>query len=235
MTPHYYNEIDPYPAQWLRNLMAAGHIPTGDVDERSITDVQPDDLHGYVQCHFFAGIGGWPLALKLAGWPVDRPVWTGSCPCQPFSTASRGRGGRTGSDKHLWPHWFRLIRARRPVAIFGEQVANALDWLSEVRGDMEGSSYAFGASDIPACAVGADHIRPRIWFLAHTDVRAEHVGAEYAETQVLPWRDRICSGVLPENGVSRGLAERSAGRGFGNAIVPQVAAEVIAAYMECRP
>ena len=30
----YYNEIDPYAAQWLRNLIAAGHLPAGDVDER---------------------------------------------------------------------------------------------------------------------------------------------------------------------------------------------------------
>lgn len=81
--PHYYNEIDPFAAQWLRNLIAAGHLPAGDVDERSIVDVRPDDLKGYVQCHFFAGIGGWPLALRMAGWPDDREVWTGSCPCQP--------------------------------------------------------------------------------------------------------------------------------------------------------
>lgn len=51
----YYNEIDPYAAQWLRNLIAAGHIAPGDVDERSIEDVKPDDIKHYTQCHFFAG------------------------------------------------------------------------------------------------------------------------------------------------------------------------------------
>lgn len=86
----YYNENDPYAAQWLRNLITAGHIAKGDVDERSIVDVRADDLRGYTQCHFFAGIGGWSLALRLAGWPDDRPVWTGSCPCQPFSAAGKG-------------------------------------------------------------------------------------------------------------------------------------------------
>ena len=89
MNYHYYNENDPYAAQWLRNLMAAGHIPEGCVDTRSILDVQPEDLAVFTQCHFFAGIGGWPLALRLAGWPVDKPVWTGSCPCQPFSVAGK--------------------------------------------------------------------------------------------------------------------------------------------------
>ncbi len=60
MTPSaYYNEIDPFAAQWLRNLIAAGHIAPGEVDERSIEDVTPDDLRGFTQCHFFAGIGIW--------------------------------------------------------------------------------------------------------------------------------------------------------------------------------
>ena len=85
--PAYYNENNRFAAQWLRNLIAAGDIAPGDVDERSITEVRPDDLRGYTQCHFFAGIGGWSAALRLAGWPDDRPVWTGSCPCQPFSAA----------------------------------------------------------------------------------------------------------------------------------------------------
>lgn len=62
----YYNEIDPYAAQWLRNLIAAGHIAPGDVDERSIADVRADDLVGYTQCHFFAGIGVWSHALRMA-------------------------------------------------------------------------------------------------------------------------------------------------------------------------
>ncbi len=88
----YYNEIDPHAAAWLRELIKAGHITDGEVDERSIEDVTPEDLLGFTQCHFFAGIGGWSYALRLAGWPDDRPVWTGSCPCQPFSAASATGG-----------------------------------------------------------------------------------------------------------------------------------------------
>ena len=84
---NYYNEHDAKAAAWMRELIKEGLIADGDVDERSIVDVQPGDLAGYTQCHWFAGIGGWSLALRLAGWPDDRPVWTGSCPCQPFSSA----------------------------------------------------------------------------------------------------------------------------------------------------
>jgi len=165
----YFNEIDPYAAQWLRNLIAAGHIAPGDVDERSIVDVHPDDLKGYTQCHFFAGIGGWSYALRLAGWPDDRPVWTGSCPCQPFSVAGKGEG--KADERHLWPVFFALIRARRPAVVMGEQVAAAVgkDWLDGVQSDLESIGYACGAAVVPACAVDAPHRRDRLWFVAHPD------------------------------------------------------------------
>lgn len=86
----YYNEVDPYAAEWLRNLILCGLIAPGDVDERSIEDVTPADLRGYTQCHFFAGIGVWSYALRMAQWPDSRPVWTGSCP-RPSGTLARLR------------------------------------------------------------------------------------------------------------------------------------------------
>jgi len=163
---NYYNEIDPYAAQWLRNLIAAGHIAHGIVDERSITDVKPFDLAGYTQCHFFAGIGVWSHALRQSGWPDSRPVWTGSCPCQPFSAAGNQKG--TADERHLWPVWFNLIRECRPPVIFGEQVEAAIrhGWLDLVQADLEGEDYACGAVGIPAAGVGAPHIRQRLWFMA---------------------------------------------------------------------
>lgn len=156
----YYNEIDPFAAQWLRELINAGAIAPGDVDERSIADVDPDDLAGFCQCHFFAGIGVWSYALRLAGWPDDRPVWTGSCPCQPFSSAGKIAG--FADERHLWPEFFRLIRECRPATIFGEQVASkaGLAWLDLVQADLECAGYACGALDTCAAGVGAPHIWP---------------------------------------------------------------------------
>ena len=87
----YYNEFDPAAAAWLRELMANNLIAQGDVDERSIKDVRGDELRGYTQCHFFAGIGIWSAALRRNGWDDDQPVWTGSCPCQPFSGRTESR------------------------------------------------------------------------------------------------------------------------------------------------
>lgn len=174
---NYYNEFEPYAAQWLRNLIAEGLIPAGDVDTRSITDVQPDDLAGYRQCHFFAGIGGWSLAARLAGWPDNRELWTGSAPCQPFSVA--GKGKAQADDRHLWPHLFRLARARRPAVLMGEQVAAAVgkDWIDGVFADLEGIGYTCGASVVPACAVDAPHRRDRLWFVAHALRQGSHACA----------------------------------------------------------
>jgi DNA (cytosine-5)-methyltransferase 1 len=167
----YYNEFDPYAAQWLRNLITAGLIPAGWVDERSIVDVAPGDVAGFRQCHFFAGIGGWALALKLSGWPEDRPAWTGSCPCQPLSGAGKQLGH--ADERHLWPAFHKLIAERRPAEIFGEQVARSLgrEWLAGVRADLEALGYAVGAADLCAAGVGAPHIRQRIWWLAESDGR----------------------------------------------------------------
>lgn len=160
----YYSEWDPFAAQWLRNLIAENLIAPGEVDERSIVEVQADDLDGYDQCHFFAGIGGWSRALRLAGWPDDRPVWTGSCPCQPISVAGKRKGDR--DHRHLWPEFRRLIAECRPATVFGEQVTGAPDWLRLVRGDLEAMEYAVGAYPIEAASAGADHFRDRYWFVA---------------------------------------------------------------------
>lgn len=172
----YYNEFDPYAAQWLRNLIAEGLIADGHVDERSIVEVSADDLAGYRQCHFFAGIGGWSLALRLAGWPDDRPVWTGSCPCQPFSSAGKQRG--TDDERHLWPEFRRLIEKCRPPVVFGEQVASKAgrDWFAAVRADLEGMAYAVGGADLCAAGCGAPHIRQRLWFVGLAD--ADDAGSQ---------------------------------------------------------
>ncbi|HDT3626920.1 TPA: DNA cytosine methyltransferase [Morganella morganii subsp. morganii] len=164
----YYNEIDPFAAQWLRNLIAAGHIAPGVVDERSIEDVTPDDLRGFTQCHFFAGVGVWSLALRRAGWPDDKPVWTGSCPCQPFSAAGKGNG--FADERHLWPAFFHLISECKPGVIFGEQVASkdGLGWLDLVQTDLETENYAVGAVDLCAAGFGAPHIRQRLFWVADT-------------------------------------------------------------------
>lgn len=173
----YYNEIDKTAAAWLRELIKGGHIAEGEVDERDIRDVAPEELRGFTQHHFFAGIGVWSYALRRAGWSDDRPVWTGSCPCQPFSSAGKKTG--TSDERHLWPDWFWLIDQCRPDVVFGEQVASrdGLAWFDIVSHDLEARAYTVGAVNLPACGVGAPHIRQRTYWMAYADGAGSQVGS----------------------------------------------------------
>ncbi|KLU15578.1 DNA cytosine methyltransferase [Xenorhabdus griffiniae] len=256
----YYNEIDPYAAQWLRNLIAAGHIAPGDVDERSIEDVRPDDLRGYKQCHFFAGIGVWSYALRNAGWPDDKSVWTGSCPCQPFSAAGK-RSGFT-DERHLWPYFHYLIGQCRPGIIFGEQVASkdGLAWFDLVQADLAGTGYTSAAVDLCAAGVGAPHIRQRLYWVGHTNDTMPQGLRRYKRLLCEKGRQdserlsvspnvvtHVWNGWKASQGADEKIriipsgygetANRTAGRvgrlcAYGNAIVAPVAEEFIKAYMQ---
>jgi DNA (cytosine-5)-methyltransferase 1 len=222
----YYNENDQFAAAWLRNLIAAGHLPPGEVDERSIVDVRADDLRGFRQCHFFAGIGGWPYALRLAGWPEDRPVWTGSCPCQPLSSAGQRKGH--ADERHLWPAFHRLIAECRPAIVFGEQVASkdGREWLAGVRADLEALGYAVGAADLCAASCGAPHIRQRLFWVANADggePRDRHLQPcwQYGQQQQDCGADRLGhaigagleerAGIAGDDGAQRTTPERTGG------------------------
>ncbi len=246
----YYNEHDPKAAAWLRELIKAGLIPDGDVDERSIAEVKPDELRHYTQCHFFAGIGGWSLALQLAGWSADKPVWTGSCPCQPFSAAGKGLGDK--DERHLWPIFFNLIKECRPDAVFGEQVASAIGkgWLDGIQADLESEGYACGATVLGAHSVRSPHIRQRLYWVADSSSKGLQGYRESGE-QPIPegWEGTeryawTSSSIYCRDGKSRRIPTEPAFfplahgiparvvrlRGYGNAIVPQVAAEFVKAY-----
>jgi DNA (cytosine-5)-methyltransferase 1 len=157
----YFNENEPYAARWLVNL-----YPEAVVDDRGIEQVSGDTVSKFYRVHLFAGIAGWELALALAGWPENVPVWTGSCPCQPFSTSGKKKG--KNDKRHLWPQMQRLIIECRPAIVFGEQVASKLgrEWLSGVFTDLEGMGYAVAGADLCAAGVGAPHIRQRLFWVA---------------------------------------------------------------------
>lgn len=165
----YYNEFDPNAAVWLRELIKQGLIADGIVDERSIIDVQANDLTGFSQCHFFAGIGGWSRALRLANWQDDKPVWTASLPCQPFSTAGKQQG--KADERHLLPHFLELVRQRKPDTLFGEQVEAAIrhGWLDDLQTAMEAENYAVGHVILGAHSVQSFHQRQRLYWVAHAN------------------------------------------------------------------
>ena len=284
----YYNEIEPTAVLWLQAAMDAGHIAQGEIDTRPIQEVKADDLKGYAQCHWFAGVGGWSIALRMAGWDDSRPVWTGSCPCQPFSSAGKQKG--KADDRHLWPIWHSLIRESKPTVIFGEQVSSAIahGWLDDVYQGLEAEGYAVGSAVLPACSVGKAHKRERLFFVANTtreglEARGREPSIECGQEQR---PERLCKdggnvantseprleghgGYVREHGAEGrqephgcvgegyvwiecpdgkarpikpglhllvdglpGRLRKAALHGYGNAIVPQVAADFIGAYME---
>jgi len=250
----YYNDNDPFCVEWLKKLIEFKMIADGDIDNRSIRDVTGSDLRGYTQCHFFAGIGGWSYALRLAGVPDDYPVWTGSCPCQPFSIAGKRKG--TKDERHLWPEFRRLISECNPPTVFGEQVASKDGrlWLSGVRSDLEALGYAVGGADLCAAGVGAPHIRQRLYWvggMGFPDSTRSLQGRETSEATrqgntpfSTSWDDyililcadgkarRIEPGLMP---LAHGIPNRvGLIRGYGNAIVPQVAEVFIRSFFEVR-
>lgn len=164
-----YNEIDKYAAQWIRNLVEAGHVAPGEVEEAPLQTLDPECLKDVTQFHTCAGIATWSRALRDAGWPDDAEVFTASLPCQPFSTAGRKKG--FDDERHLWPAYFKLVRERRPPVIYFEQVASpdGRAWLDAVQSDLERAGYAVGTFDLPASGVGAPHLRQRLYIVAIAD------------------------------------------------------------------
>ena len=152
--------------------MDAGHITPGVIDDRSIEEVSARDVAEHERVHFFAGIGGWELALRISGWRGR--VWAGSCPCQPLSSAGQRKGHV--DERHLWPAFHRLIAECQPAVVFGEQVASkdGREWFAAVRADLERLGYACGGADMPAASVGAPHIRQRLWWVADADGGVAH-------------------------------------------------------------
>ena len=203
MSGAYYNEYDKPTSEWLRQLIRAGHIAPGEVDDRSIVDVRPEDLRGFDQCHFFAGIGVWSHALRQSGWPDDRPVWTASLPCQPFSAAGKQEGH--ADDRHLAPVWLRLVRECRPAICIGEQVEPAIGfgWLDALFIRLEQSHYACGAAVFPACSVGAPHIRSRLYWVADAEQHGSPSEREPGRAQDEEGRLRQSEGPSATNGFWR--------------------------------
>ena len=167
----------------MKELIKARLIPEGDVDNRSITDIDAKELVSYRRIHLFAGIAGWARALQLAGCPEDLRIITGSCPCQSFSSAGKRKGFEDHRD--LWPHMSRIVRELRIPVVVGEQVPGAIahGWWDRICTELEEADYACGACVLPACSVGAPHIRSRLFWagvrrLGNADSQQAHPAIE---------------------------------------------------------
>lgn len=244
-----YTDVDDFCVWWMQKLVSQQQLPYGDCLTKDIREFDPDLLEWYNHCHFFAGIGGWALALHIVGVPTELKVWTGSCPCQPFSTAGANPKG-TEDERHLWPVMEKLIENGRPTTFFGEQVASKAgwDWLSNVRTDLEEQDYEFGSAQLSAANCGLPHLRKRLYFVAHSmrlrqdrlEPSWETISLRSEKKKPSPHRNSIPprssfkpnpSFLLSHDGVSSNVA-KGVIHGFGNAVVPELAAIFVESSFE---
>ena len=242
----YYNDIEPFCCDVLEARIADGRIPAGKVDRRSITEVTPDDVAGFKQCHFFAGIGGFAYACRLAGWPDDRAIWTAGFPCQDISTAGRGAGIKKGTRSGLWREIFRLIRnVRPPLVVFENVPAIRTRGYDRIADAMARIDYSVRSVVVGAWAVGATIIGDRAWILSEaegdrreswsmpirTDAKVSNAAGVFGHR----WPERpieINRVPIATDGIPKRLAWAGQARATDNAIVPQVAAAILRAWMK---
>jgi DNA (cytosine-5)-methyltransferase 1 len=171
---------------------------------------------------------------------------TGGYPCQPFSVAGQRKGA--DDDRHLWPEVFRIVKQARPRWMLCENVAGHVDMgLDEVLSDLASADYTAEAIIVPACAVNAIHRRDRVWIIANANgersnellpasVLEEHHPAceiqsrrgRFGETRGHSTRETASRILRIDDGIPNGVDRN---RGLGNAIVPQVAAEILRCMM----
>lgn len=115
-----------------------------------------------------------PDIKQIAGWIGEHPelaqvdAIVGSPPCPPFSVAGKKLG--TSDARHLYPAFLESVRLLRPRYVLMEQVAGLLydrRTFGEYIGGLVEIGYCVLWHSIPACSVGADHARDRIWIVAH--------------------------------------------------------------------
>lgn len=200
------------------------------------------------------------IGTDFTFWRDKIDILTGGFPCQPFSTIGKRQG--TEDDRHLWPEMLRAIKEIKPKWVVGENVSGLVNWdegvvFREVLSDLENEGYEVQAFIIPACATGAPHRRDRIWIIANSMPIGlqgrSHEGKETRKTsrfkvgefhtsQVWDPRQDILSEspiIGKDDGISRELDgitfsnwRQESAKGFGNAIVPQVAVQIFKTIIE---
>ncbi len=174
----------------------------------------------------------------------------GGFPCQPHSLA--GKRLASADERDLWGQFARIIRELAPRWVLAENVpgirsSEAGRFFGRILGDLAALGYDAEWDCLPASAVGAPHIRDRLFIVAYP--HRQRLGAlslwPQCFAQALPsqagwWQSeggattrRGANGgiwLVPDGGVdgmAYGLAEwMDRIRCLGNAVVPQVAEHI---------
>jgi len=253
----YYNDNDPYCCKVLQKNIKHGNLPEGYVDGRDIRDVRASELVGYQHVHLFAGIGGFPLGFKWAGFPESIRIVTGGFPCQDISQANQFESlGLDGERSGLWAEYYKLIcKLRPPYAIVENVSALLFRGLGTILADLARIRYDAEWRMLRACDFGLPHRRKRILIIAYPTgkrrrciLKSPLTFREQSSSYWKVWKNAQNSQmVLPCDvlsqaeqmlsessvcGVDDGLPYRvDRLRGLGNALVPQIAQYIAACIM----
>lgn len=164
--------------------------------------------------------------------PVD--VICGGYPCQPFSIAGLKRG--TDDERHLWPEFARILREIRPRYAVLENVPNHLALgFGDVLRDLADIGYDAEWEVLSAGALGAHHLRRRVFVVAHLPNAFGSGSQRQWPTPKGPWSGQQLEGLVQaalrlsvpagaSGGISDGVPARAHRlAALGNAVVPQVA------------
>ncbi len=191
----------------------------------------------FVECNSFCQS---VLRCRFPGVPIHDDIKTflpargaadvvcGGFPCQPFSTASRGR--RVAED--LWPEMRRIINAVRPLWVVAENVDSIDD--ERPASELEKLAYRVWSLEMDAAPRGRRHERRRSIFVAHANTHGEPRCPKHAEVAITPRPP--ARGWVDESwpvGVDDGLPRRmDRMRALGNSLSPIVAEGIGRAIME---
>jgi DNA (cytosine-5)-methyltransferase 1 len=206
MTTVAFCEIDPYCRQVLRRHWP--HVPIY------------EDVRNLSSQHLTAdGIG------------VD--VIAGGFPCQDISLAGKG-AGIDGERSGLWKEYARLIGELRPQYAIVENVTALLDrGLERILRDLAEIGYDAEWECLSANAIGAPHMRDRVWITSYphaNGLRPQRLRAVTSRAWSKQQFERLLQDQLrvsvpagKSGGVVDGVRHRSHRlRGTGNAVVPQI-------------
>jgi DNA (cytosine-5)-methyltransferase 1 len=139
--------------------------------------VEIDDYANRILAKHWPAVRRWP---DVRTWPqadtepVD--IICGGFPCQDISHAGQ-KQGIDGDRSGLWGEFRRIIGDLRPAVVLVENVAALLvRGMDRVCGELAESGYDAEWDVIPASAVGAPHIRERVFIVAWDVANAEVVG-----------------------------------------------------------
>lgn len=198
--------------------------------------VEIDDYANRVLAKHWPDVRRWP---DVRTWPqpdterVD--VICGGFPCTNISNAGK-KEGIDGEQSRLWFEFARIIRDLRPIIVVVENVSALLNrGIRRVLSDLAAMGYSSEWAVLSACAFGAPHTRERLFVVAYANsgilrtsrtteaqngTAGLHVDGAIASRQMARWwsvEPEPCSVVYGVPGVVDRL------RGYGNAVVPQVA------------